>query len=198
MKKRLIVYLHGLQSSPFSFKAQLVKDELRKRAADVDCFCPQLPLSPEEAVEEVSEKIRALGSDSIAVIGSSLGGYYASWLAEQYGCRAVLLNPVVDPWKIKILDDMPDRSELKVREWLDFREKYAAEINRLKVLRITRPERYLLLAATGDELLDWRLMQSHYAGARQIIIEGGDHGLSGFGAYVETVLAFCGIGTKTD
>ena len=93
---------------------------------------------------------------------------------------------------------MPDRSELKVREWLDFREKYAAEINRLKVLRITRPERYLLLAATGDELLDWRLMQSHYAGARQIIIEGGDHGLSGFGAYVETVLAFCGIGTKTD
>ena len=107
----------------------------------------------------------------MVIIGSSLGGYYANWLAEQYRCKAILLNPVIDPWRIKILDDLPDRSDLRVREWLDFREKYQSELEAVRVTSITDPERYLLFAAKGDELLDWHLMQSHYQAANQIIIE---------------------------
>ena len=79
---------------------------------------------------------------------------------------------------IKILDDLPDRSDLRVREWLDFREGFERELKAICVKNITNPERYLLLAAKGDELLDWRLMRSHYQGAHQIVLEGGDHGLS--------------------
>ena len=144
----------------------------------------------------VSESIRNCPTDRLAIIGSSLGGFYANWLAEQYACKAVLLNPVIDPWQIKILDDIPDRSDLRVREWLDFRERYESELKAIRVKNVTNPERYLLFAAKGDELLDWRLMQSHYRGSHQVILDGGDHGLSDFGAYLEKVLSFCGIGKR--
>ena len=189
----VIVYLHGFKSSPHSFKAQLIAQALEQNSGDYRYICPQLPLSPRESVDLVSDAIRDCQKDRLTIIGSSLGGYYANWLAEQYACRAVLLNPVVDPWRIKILDDMPDRSDLRVREWLDFRDRYESELKAIRVKNITNPQRYLLLAAKGDELLDWRLMQSHYSGARQVITDGGDHGLSDFELYLEKVLSFCGI-----
>lgn len=138
-------------------------------------------------------EIKDILAEKLTVIGSSLGGYYANWIAEQYGCRAVLLNPVIDPWRIKILEDSPDRSDLQVKAWLDFREAYASDLEAIQIGRITRPERYLLVAATGDELLDWRLMQDHYQQARQIIIQGSNHGISDFEQYLPQVLAFCGI-----
>ena len=190
----VIVYLHGFKSSPHSFKAQLVSQALEENGGDWRYICPQLPLSPKKSVEMISSAIRDCPMERVTIIGSSLGGYYANWLAEQYACKAVLLNPVIDPWQIKILDDLPDRSDLRVREWLDFREGFERELKAICVKNITNPERYLLLAAKGDELLDWRLMRSHYQGAHQIVLEGGDHSLTDFGLYLEKVLSFCGIG----
>lgn len=189
----VILYLHGFQSSPFSFKAQLVSGAVKNTEDNFRYFCPQLPLSPAESIKIASDCIKGYPPESIVIMGSSLGGYYANWLAEQHRCKAVLLNPVIDPWKIKILDDMPDRNDLRVREWLDFREKYKSELDAIRVSHITDPERYLLLAAKGDELLDWRLMQSHYHAANQILVEGSDHGLSDFVRYLEDVLRFCGM-----
>ena len=189
----MILYLHGFQSSPLSFKAQLIARELDALGSDCRYICPELPLSPAKSVEMAINEIEKHPSDSITLIGSSLGGYYAGWLAERCHCRAVLLNPVIDPWKIKILDDMPEKRDLKVREWLDFRKKYEEELKTLRITRITYPARYLLLAAKGDELLDWQLMQSHYKDANQIIIDGSDHGLSTFSQYLDRVLLFCGV-----
>ena len=190
---KAILYLHGFQSSPFSFKAQLISRAVENAGDGFRYFCPQLPLSPDKSIEIASDTIRGYPAESLVIIGSSLGGYYANWLAEQYRCKAILLNPVIDPWRIKILDDLPDRSDLRVREWLDFREKYQSELEAVRVTSITDPERDLLFAAKGDELLDWHLMQSHYQAANQIIIEGSDHGLSDFAQYLERVLLFCGI-----
>ncbi len=187
-----ILYLHGFQSSPLSFKARLISDRIGQER-EFRYFCPQLPLSPAKSIEIARHCIDAYSPESVVVIGSSLGGYYANWLAEQYHCRAILLNPVIDPWKIKILENIPDRSDLRVREWLDFRQKYCDELNAIRVSYITDPKRYLLFAAKEDELLDWQLMQTHYWGANQVIIEGGDHGLSGFEAYLEKVFLFCGM-----
>lgn len=193
----IILYLHGFQSSPLSFKAQLIARELEVLGGDCHYICPELPLSPAKSIELACKKLENYPADSVTLIGSSLGGYYAGWLAEQCHCKAVLLNPVIDPWKIKILDDLPDKSDLRLREWLDFREKYEKELKALRVTRITDPARYLLLAAKGDELLDWKLMQSHYKDASQIIIEGGDHGLSEFSRYLKEVLLFCGVKSVT-
>ena len=119
---KAILYLHGFQSSPFSFKAQLISRAVENAGDGFRYFCPQLPLSPGKSIEIASDTIRGYPAESLVIIGSSLGGYYANWLAEQYRCKAILLNPVIDPWRIKILDDLPDRSDLRVREWLDFRE----------------------------------------------------------------------------
>ena len=189
----VIVYLHGFQSSPGSYKARLIEQALRARESEVLYFCPQLPLSPAKSVELVLDGIHGYPTDSMTVVGSSLGGYYATWLAERCHCKAVLLNPVVDPWQIKILDDMPDLADLKVREWLAFREQYERELTALRVMHITDPARYMLIAAKGDALLDWRLMQSCYPGAQHLILEGGDHGLSDFPVYLDAVFRFCGI-----
>lgn len=190
---KTILYLHGFMSAPESFKAQLLKTALAQKAADCRYSCPQLPIPPVEAVKVAMAEIRDVPAEELIVIGSSLGGYYANWIAEQCGCRAVLLNPVIDPWRIKILEDSPDRSDLQVKAWLDFRETYAAELAAVHVKDITRPERYLLVAATGDELLDWQLMRDHYQGARQVIIPESNHGISDFEQYMPQVLAFCGI-----
>jgi hypothetical protein len=135
-------------------------------------------------------------ADRITLIGSSLGGYYATWLVEQYGCRAVLLNPAVDPTR-DLEKHVGVTTAFHSDEPFEFRPEYIGELAQLAINEITQPERYFLIAATGDEVLDWREMAAHYAGARQRIIDGSDHGLSDFAGYADEVLAFCGIETKS-
>ncbi len=188
----MILYLHGFRSSPLSFKARLVGERLQALGRGADYVCPQLPASPRQAIALAQRLMQDQSPEKLVLIGSSLGGYYATWLAEQAGCRAVLLNPAVKP---------PQDLERYVgvsttyhsNEPFEFRREYIDELRALAVPRITRPERYFLVAATGDEVLDWRDMTAHYPQARQRIIDGGDHGLSGFADYLDEVLAFCGI-----
>jgi predicted esterase YcpF (UPF0227 family) len=136
--------------------------------------------------------VEACPADQLAIIGSSLGGFYATWLAERLGCRAALLNPAVNP-----LQDLEKHVGVTTAwhsdEPFEFRRAYIDELAALRVPRITRPERYFLLAATGDEVLDYRDMVEHYAGARQHVIEGSDHAIPEFAQYVDEVLAFCGV-----
>jgi predicted esterase YcpF (UPF0227 family) len=186
----MILYLHGFRSSPKSMKARLVGVRMFERGLAAELRCPQLPASPEAAIELALRLVDGVAPDDLAIIGSSLGGYYATWLAERLGCRAVLLNPAVDP--LKSLEDQPLVStQYHSDEPFEFKTAYFDELRALKVARITRPERYFLLAATGDEVLDYRTMLAHYAGARQHLIEGSDHGISEFGEHVDQVLDFC-------
>ena len=189
----VVLYLHGFMSTPLSYKAQLLDAALRGKGADCRYCCPQLPMSPMEAIQIAMDAVKDVPSESLTVIGSSLGGYYANWIAEQRHCRGILLNPVIDPWRIKILEDSPNRSDLQVKAWLDFREGYQTELEAIRVPVITSPERYMLIAAKGDELLDWHLMQEHYQGADQTILDGCNHGISDFDRYIPQVLAFCGL-----
>ena len=125
-----------------------------------------------------------------ALMGSSLGGYYATFLAEAYGCRAVLLNPAVMP-----ADDLAsyvgELTSYHSGEPFEWRAEYLYELAELQIIQITQPKRYFLLAATGDEVLDWRQMRDHYPGAHRHIIEGSDHAIAEFPDYVERVAAFC-------
>jgi predicted esterase YcpF (UPF0227 family) len=113
-------------------------------------------------------------------------------MAERLGCRAVLLNPAVTP--LRDLEKYVGVStDYHTGQPFDFRPEYIAELGTLAVAAITRPERYFLIAATGDEVLDYRTMTAHYAGARQHVIDGSDHAISEFADYLAPVLAFCGI-----
>ncbi|KQV45688.1 YqiA/YcfP family alpha/beta fold hydrolase [Massilia sp. Root335] len=188
-----LLYLHGFRSSPRSFKARVVQQRMEAAGRAGDLICPQLPPSPRAAMDLVLtlvERYAAKGDNALAIIGSSLGGFYATWLAERFGCRAALINPAVDP--LKDLDKhVGITTEWHTGEPFEFKRDYIDELAALKVGTITRPERYFLLAATGDEVLDYRDMVAHYAGAHQHVIEGSDHAVPEFEQYVDEVLAFC-------
>ena len=187
----MILYLHGFRSSPLSFKARLIGERMAALGRGADYQCPQLSASPREAVA-LAEELIGSKPDDVTLIGSSLGGYYATWLAEKLGCRAVLLNPAVKPPR-DLEKYVGVTTAYHSNAPFEFKREYIDELKALAVESITRPERYFLMAATGDEVLDWREMAAHYPGTRKHIIEGSDHGISEFAQYVDEVLAFCGI-----
>lgn len=188
----MILYLHGFRSSPRSFKARVVADRMKALGRGDELICPQLPASPKAAMDLALELVDGHAASELAIIGSSLGGFYATWLAERLGCRAALLNPAVNP-----LTDLEKHVGVTTAwhsdEPFEFKREYIDELAALRVAQITQPERYCLLAATGDEVLDYRDMVAHYAGARQHVIEGSDHAIPEFPEYVDEVLVFCGM-----
>ncbi|HWV62772.1 MAG TPA: YqiA/YcfP family alpha/beta fold hydrolase, partial [Oxalicibacterium sp.] len=173
----MILYLHGFRSSPLSFKTGLLAERMQQLERGDEYVCPQLPASPREAVELAMDIARRVDPSALTLIGSSLGGYYATWMAEQLGCRAVMLNPAVHAAR-DLASQVGVKTQYHSNQPFEFKAEYIDELQALAVERITRPERYFLIAATGDELLDWREMAEQFADARQKIIEGSDHGLS--------------------
>ncbi len=187
----MIVYLHGFRSSPQSRKAQMLRDRLQQRGLADQYVCPALPASPRMASELALFAARAKSPDRVALIGSSLGGYYATWVAEKLGCRAVLLNPAITPAR-DLQAHIGRQPVFFSADEIDFRPEYIDELRALDSC-VTRPERYFLIAATGDAVIDYRMMVAKYQGARQTVIEGGNHEMSDFDRYVDEVLSFCGI-----
>jgi len=192
----MILYLHGFRSSPQSFKARLMAEAMRARGRLADWACPQLPASPRAAVDLA----RALARDflkrpdaadprRLTIVGSSLGGYYATRLAQELDCKAVLLNPAVHAAR-DLATQVGEHRMYHADAPFVFLPEYVDELAELHAGPLTRPDRYFLIAATGDEVLDWRDMRERYAGCRQCIIEGGDHGLSGFERWLPDVLKF--------
>jgi uncharacterized protein len=188
----MILYLHGFRSSPQSFKTQLLARRMAQLGRGADYCCPQLPASPRLAVQLAEQLIAATDPAELVLIGSSLGGYYAAWLAERIGCRAVLLNPAVHAAR-DLANQVGQTVTYHSNEAFEFKQEYIEELQALAVPRIQRPDRYFLLAATGDEVLDWREMVAQFEGARRRVIQGSDHGLSDFEQYIDEVLAFCGV-----
>lgn len=191
----MILYLHGFRSSPQSFKTRLIAARMQALGRGAEYVCPQLSASPRTAIAQAAEIIRHVAPAELTLIGSSLGGYYATWLAEQTGCRAVLLNPAVKPPR-DLEKHVGVTTAYHSEEPFEFKAEYVDELTAFEVAAITQPERYFLVAATGDEVLDWREMAAHYPDARQHIIEGSDHGIADFALYLDDVLEFCGIGNN--
>jgi predicted esterase YcpF (UPF0227 family) len=188
----VIVYLHGFRSSPASRKASLLRQRMQALGLESQYKCPALPASPQRAVAIALDIIGGIDADQLALIGSSLGGYYATCIAERLGCRAALLNPAITP-AADLAAHVGRQPVYFSDDAIDFRREHVDELRALDTPSITRPERYLLLAATGDALIDYRTMSAKYRGARQIVIEGSDHELSDFANYMNDVLEFCGV-----
>jgi predicted esterase YcpF (UPF0227 family) len=191
----MILYLHGFRSSPKSTKARVVGERMRALGLADQLILPQLPASPVEAMDLALTLVERYPAEQLAIIGSSLGGYYATWLAERLGCRAVLLNPATNPFK-DLDKHIGVTTAFHSDEPFEFKQHYIDELRALAVSAVSKPERYFLIAATGDEVLDYRDMVAHYPGARQHVIEGSDHAIPEFADYVDEVLGFCGIDTQ--
>lgn len=185
-----LLYLHGFRSSPRSAKAVQVGARVAREHPGVQWWCPQLPPSPREAMDAVMQRVAEWPADRMAVVGSSLGGFYATHVAETLGCRAVLLNPAVDPAR-----DLA-RHIGEQTGWHDPTERFFFEpafVDELRALThgpLRDPSRYFAVIAQGDEVLDWREMTARYPGAAMRLLAGSDHALSDFDAHIDAVFGF--------
>ena len=186
----MLIYVHGFNSAPSSYKARLVGERMRALGRANDYLVPALPHRPAGAMALLRGLVEQ--HPHATLIGSSLGGYYATWLAEHYdGLRVVLVNPAVRPYNL-LRGLLGTQKNLYTGEAYELTAQHIEELQALEVVRIT-PARYCLLTRMGDEVLDYRLAVEKYAGARQYVIPGGDHGFGDFENYLDTVLAFAGI-----
>ena len=192
MSTTLLVYLHGFRSSPRSSKA--VKTGLAVKALSskenlIEWYCPQLHASPKQSMDMVTNYIDQSGADKIVIIGSSLGGFYTNYLAEKYACKAIVLNPAVRAAR-ELAPHVGMLTSYDNDEPFDFRSEYIDELKVLQVEKITSPDRYFLIAAKGDELLDWREMVEFYGGSYQLVLEGSDHGIADYDNHLPKVMEF--------
>ena len=188
-----LLYLHGFRSSPQSFKAQRLQDWLRAHRPDVHWWCPQLPPSPRAAVALLRDGIADWPQDASAVLGSSLGGFYATVIAEAAGWPAVVINPAVDPARDLVRYVGEQTAYHDPGQRFRFRAEYIDELRALAPATITDAQRYFAVIAKGDEVLDWREMQARYAGAQLRLLDGSDHALSDFDAHLPAILRFLGL-----
>lgn len=185
-----LLYLHGFRSSPQSTKARQVAARVQTQHPGVIWWCPQLPPSPSAAIDLLRQGIADWPWATMAVVGSSLGGFYATWVAEHAGCKAVLLNPAVDPARDLARHIGEQTSWQNPQERFYFEPAFIGELQALTLHNQPPPKRYRVLIAKGDEVLDWREMGARYASAQPMLLEGGDHALSDFDAHIDGVFAF--------
>lgn len=185
----MLIYIHGFNSSAQSGKARELAAWLAERGLAESWACPDLAHRPAEAIAQLDALIAA-SQGRAKLIGSSLGGFYAAHLAEKHGLKAVYINPCVG-CDIKLHDEIgkPQKNWHTGAEYT-FSADHAAELAALKVERLSHPENHLLLVETGDEVLDYREATAFFAGAKQIVLEGGDHGFTRFTEYLPTILEF--------
>lgn len=187
----MIIYLHGFISSPASRKARQLQDYMQARGLGGQFACPALPDTPQAAVRAIEAALARAAEREVTFVGSSLGGFYATWFAEQYDRRAVLINPAIRP-DIGLAAYLGPQRNLYTGEAFELTEAHLAGWRGLVVEQIDA-ERYLLLLETGDEVLDWREAARRYEGARTIIRDGGDHTMQSFAEHLPHILAFAGI-----
>jgi predicted esterase YcpF (UPF0227 family) len=184
----MLIYIHGFNSSPLSSKAQLLKEKLEALGRGAEFSAPALPHSPAQAAALLDALVTR--HPGAAVVGSSLGGYYATWLAERHALRAVLINPAVRPYEL-LASELGPQKNFHTGAAYELTRGHLDELRALEVERVT-PGHYLLLAATGDETLDYRHAVDRYRGCRELVIKGSDHSFSDFADYLDLVLGFCG------
>ena len=188
-----LLYLHGFRSSPDSVKARKMADIVQNQHPGVTWWCPQLPASPRQAIALLQAGVARWPMASTAIVGSSLGGFYAAWLARQWNCPAVLLNPAVHPARdlARYIGEHPFWHDPSQR--IFFEPSYVQELSRLEAQMQDVPmsePRTLAVIAQGDEVLDWREMLARHEDGQVRLIEGSDHALSDFDLYLPEILEF--------
>jgi predicted esterase YcpF (UPF0227 family) len=184
---KTLVYLHGFVSSPQSRKAVMLGDYVRNVAGDIAYRVPELHHRPSRAIAQVADAVRDTAPEDLTFVGSSLGGFYATVMAERLGCRAVLLNPAVHPHR-HFARYLGAHRNLYTGEAFELTMEHVLDLQALDRAAITRPERYWLFVETGDEVLDYREAVAYYAGALHSVTRGGDHALTSFPEHVPDIV----------
>lgn len=185
----MYVYIHGFNSSPASIKARQLDAKLRSLGRGAEFACPALSHWPREAMGQLEALVQGHAPDSVTLVGSSLGGFYATWLTERLGCRAVLVNPAVKA-HVGLEAYLGPQRNLYTGDTYELTRAHLEQLRALLVESPKRTDRYFLMVTTGDEVLDYRAAVEKYAGARQLVIQGSDHGFAEFEQHLDAVIAF--------
>jgi len=192
--KKNILHIHGFNSSPLSSKAEQTRKYLAKNHPDVGFYCPQLATTPSKAITQLEQLIETHGSNTKwYLIGSSLGGYFAHYLATKYNCLAVLVNPAITPYEL-LHDYIGEQVNPYTGEVYQVSEDH---MHQLKTLEKTAPtidckekNNYLVMVQTGDEVLNYQQAVEKYQHCRLIVQEGGDHSFINFDNCLPTISDF--------
>ena len=190
MRTTHLLYLHGFRSSPQSAKAQIMAQRVQALHPGVTWWCPQLPASPAQAIDLLLQGTAEWPREQMAVMGSSLGGFYAAWLSAHLGVPAVLINPAVHPSRdlARYIGEHPVWQD--PAQSIFFEPAYVQELKLLESQPLLTPSATLALIAKGDEVLDWREMLARHEAGQVRLIEGSDHALSDFEDHLPQILEF--------
>ena len=185
----IVLYIHGFNSSPKSFKAQLLDARIASNGEGLEFRCPALPHLPVEAIGLLEETLEGKSKNEAILVGSSLGGFYATHLTEKHGYRSILINPAINP-HVGLKAYLGAQRNLYTHEEYTFTREHLNQLEQLYIEQLERHENYLLMHTMGDELLDWRIAAKKYHKSQRLIIQGSDHGFAEFKDYLDVVMNF--------
>jgi uncharacterized protein len=184
----VLIYIHGFNSSPASLKAKQTQRWLESESLGIPFECPALSSEPDKAIEQLQVLIEKL-DQPIGLIGSSMGGYYATWLGEKYGLRSVLINPAVRPYGF-MTECLGENTNYHTGERYILEQHHIDVARALDVQSIKTPENIWVLLQTGDEVLDYHQAETKYAQCSLTIEQGGDHSFQYYERHLPAIIDF--------
>lgn len=183
------LYIHGFNSSGSSHKSNLLARHIQRYQLDIILHSPDLASTPSRAYAQLQQILADLGDCKPALVGSSMGGFFATCLAEQFNLRALLINPVVQPARLFTALMGPQHNPYTDEHYV-LGEQHRQEVTELTPTHLTRPGNYQVLLGQQDETLDYRDALDYYKQSEIVLIPEGDHQLPVFEDYIEQGLTF--------